>query len=111
MVIVDGMWLRIQRGLFSFVGSGITGELTDKIKQLVCILELLPIEHFTTPAWMQWMGRNLIRNLRGSPHAVPNVSTSCIIRAGGMIAVWPRTKWTNIEPESGRNPRVSHEYV
>ena len=57
MSIVSGIWLRIQQDLFPFVERGLRGELTGKLRQLVCILELLHIEDFTVPAWTQWMGR------------------------------------------------------
>jgi hypothetical protein len=54
---IRAAWLRIHSGLFPFLEEHLRGELTPKLRQVVCVLEVLHIEDFTVPAWHQWMGR------------------------------------------------------
>lgn len=51
-----GFWSRVERSLFPQLEESL-GPLTDKLKQLVAILELIRIEEFVPPSYLHMRGR------------------------------------------------------
>lgn len=54
---VAQIWDRIQGSLFPRLEEALAEPLTEKLRQLIAILEVLRIEEQVASGWLQWMGR------------------------------------------------------
>jgi hypothetical protein len=54
---MSGFWNRIQVSLFPYLETALEEPLTEKLKQLVRILEVVRIEYYAASPFAQWMGR------------------------------------------------------
>jgi len=57
MKMLSEIWFQVQVKLFPHLEAVMEEPLTERLKQLVGILEVLRIEEHVRPGWRQWMGR------------------------------------------------------
>jgi len=55
--MLSEFWCQIQLNLFPHVEEVLGQPLSEKLEQLVSILEVVRVEEHVLPAWSQWMGR------------------------------------------------------
>lgn len=57
MKMLSEIWSQVQENLLPFLEEVLDEPLTDKLRQLVSILEVVRIEEYVRPRHWQWMGR------------------------------------------------------